>query len=157
LVDERRIALLMSWKHTGFSVHNSVSVQPDDAEGSERLVRYVMRAPVSQERLEIDPELGEVRLRAKAGADDEWAEDQVERLDPDEVVARILVQIPEPRKHLIHSDGRYANAARAKRRRDAAAEHQSLTATAAATTPAASVAASEPDSAERLPASAGRT
>lgn len=56
-----------------------------------------------------------------------------------------MVQIPEPRKHLIHSDGRYANAARAKHKRDAAAEGQSMTATAAATGPAAS----EPDSAER--------
>jgi hypothetical protein len=105
-----------------------------------------MRAPVSQQRLELDADLGDVRLRAKAGADDERVEDEVERLDPDEVVARILVQIPEPRKHLIHRYGRYANAARAKRKRDAAAEGQSLTATAAGTTPAASE-----------PASAGRT
>jgi hypothetical protein len=60
-------------------------------------------------------------------------------------VPRILVQIPEPSKHLIHSYGRYANTARAKRKRDAAAEGQSMTATAAATGPAAS----EPDSAER--------
>lgn len=145
VIDEERIALLLSWKHTGFSVHNSVTVQPQDAGASERLVRYFMRAPVSQQRLELDPDLAEVRLRSKAGADDERAEDHVERLDPDEVVARILVQIPEPRKHLIHSYGRYANAARAKRKRDAAAEGQSMTATAAATGPAAS----EPDSAER--------
>jgi hypothetical protein len=50
LIDEERIALLLSWKHSGFSVHNSVSVQPDDAGATERLVRYLMRAPVSQER-----------------------------------------------------------------------------------------------------------
>jgi hypothetical protein len=40
LIDEQGIALLLSWKHTGFSVHNSASVQPEDAEASERLVRY---------------------------------------------------------------------------------------------------------------------
>jgi hypothetical protein len=40
----------------------------EDAAASERLVRYLMRAPVSQERLEIDPDLAEVRLRPKAGA-----------------------------------------------------------------------------------------
>jgi len=137
LIDEQRIALLLSWKHTGFSVHNSVTVQPDDAGATERLVRYLMRAPVSQERLEFDPGLGQVRLRPKAAADDGRAEDQIERLDPDEVVARIIVQIPEPRKHLIHSYGRYANAARAKRERNAA------TATAPGSV------ASEPDSAER--------
>ncbi|HUP49498.1 MAG TPA: transposase [Thermoanaerobaculia bacterium] len=57
LIDEQRMALLLSWKHTGFSVHNSVSVQPEDAGATERLVRYLMRAPVSQERLETRPAL----------------------------------------------------------------------------------------------------
>ncbi|HEY3052103.1 MAG TPA: transposase [Thermoanaerobaculia bacterium] len=110
---------------------------------TERLVRYLMRAPVSQERMEVDPDLAEVRLRPKAAADDGRAEDEIERLDPDEAVARIIAQIPEPRKHLIHSYGRYANAARAKRDRDAAASPDSL----APAVPAP--AASEPDSAER--------
>jgi len=104
-----------------------------------------MRAPVSQQRLELDPDLAEVRLRPKAAADDGRAEDQIERLDPDEVVARITAQIPEPRKHLIHNYGRYANAARAKRERDTAADGDSQAATAAAP---GSV-TSEPDSAER--------
>ncbi len=98
LIGEPRIALLLSWKHTGFSVHNSVTIQPQDAGATERLVRYLMRAPVSQERLEINPELAEVRLRSKPGADDQRPEDEVQRLDPDEVVARIIAQIPEPRQ-----------------------------------------------------------
>jgi hypothetical protein len=68
LIDDERVALLLSWKHTGFSVHNSVTVQPQDAGASERLVRYVMRAPVSQQRLELDPDLAEVRLRSKGGS-----------------------------------------------------------------------------------------
>ena len=146
LVDEQRIALLLSWKHSGFSIHNSVTVQPEDAGATERLVRYLMRAPVSQERLELDPDLAEVRLRPKAAADDGRAEDQVERLDPDEAVARVIAQIPEPRKHLIRSYGRYANAARAKREREAAAGEgpsQAATASAPGSPP------SEPDSAER--------
>ncbi len=67
LIDEERIALLLSWKHTGFSVHNSVTVQPEDAGAIERLVRYLMRAPVSQERLEIDPDLAEVSCGRRRG------------------------------------------------------------------------------------------
>jgi len=146
LVDEQRIALLLSWKHSGFSVHNSVTVRPEDAGATERLVRYLMRAPVSQERLELDPDLAEVRLRPKAAGHDGRAENEVERLDPDEAVARVIAQIPEPRKHLIRSDGRYANAARAKREREAAAGEgpsQAATASAPGSPP------SEPDSAER--------
>jgi hypothetical protein len=56
-----------------------------------------------------------------------------------------FAQIPEPRKHLIHSYARYANAARAKRERDGVAAGDSQAATAAAL---GSV-TSEPDSAER--------
>jgi hypothetical protein len=70
LIDEDRIALLLSWKRTGFSVHNSVSVQPEDAGATERLARYLMRAPVSQERMEVDADLAQVRLRPKAAADE---------------------------------------------------------------------------------------
>ncbi len=143
LIGEQRIALLLSWQHTGFSVHNSVNVRPEDAGATERLVRYLMRAPVSQERLEFDPDLAQVRLRPKAGADDGRTENEVERLDPHEVVARVIAQIPEPRKHLIHSYGHYANAARSKRARAEAANPGSMTPAASAPT------ASGPDSAER--------
>jgi hypothetical protein len=34
------------------SVHNAVSVEPADPGAVERLVRYVMRSPVSQQRLD---------------------------------------------------------------------------------------------------------
>jgi hypothetical protein len=144
LIDEERIALLLSWKHTGFSVHNSVTVEPQDAGATERLVRYLMPAPVSQQRLEIDADLAEVRLYPRPGADDAASEEEVvETLDPAEAVARIVAQIPEPRKHLIRSYGHYANAARAKREREAAANPE-------ATAPAAtSSAATELDSPEQ--------
>ncbi|HVT43212.1 MAG TPA: transposase [Thermoanaerobaculia bacterium] len=94
LIDEERISLLFSWKHTGFSVHNSVTVAPEDAAGAERLVRYLMRAPVSQQRLEIDEETTEVRVRAKSGADDAATAEESETLDPDEAVARIWRRSP---------------------------------------------------------------
>jgi hypothetical protein len=148
VIDEDRIVLLLSWKHSGFSVHNAVRVEPDDAGALERLVRYVVRSPVSQQRLDIDAESGEVRLRPKAGADDGAEELEVERLDPDEAVARVITPIPDPKKHLIRSYGRYANAARAKRKRDEAAGGPS----AEAGGPVASITRSvarEPDSAER--------
>ncbi len=101
----------------------------------------ILSAPWSLE-VDRDGNLAEVRLRPKAGADDERAEDELERLDPDEVVARIIAQITEPRKQMIHNYGRYANAARAKREREAAAAGDC-----AATAPRSVT--SEPDSAER--------
>lgn len=142
-LDEERIALLLSWRHTGFSVHNAVTVEPDDAGATERLVRYLMRAPVSQQRLEIDRDVAEVKLHPRPRSDDAASGEEVETVDPDEAVARILAQIPEPRKHLIHSYGHYANAARAKRARDVAANPDAV----APASPA--LAATEPDSPER--------
>lgn len=110
-----------------------------------------MRSPVSHDRLAFDHQTGEARLEPKAGADDGADAEQVERLDGDELVARVIVQIPDPKRHLIRSYGRYANAARAKRKRDAVEGGVSSGASAIAESalPAAEPMANEPDSAER--------
>lgn len=36
LISEERKELLLSWENTGFSVHNSVTVDPEDPKGTER-------------------------------------------------------------------------------------------------------------------------
>jgi hypothetical protein len=53
-LSEERIRLLLSWRHSGYSVHTSVTVPPDDRDGLERLARYLLRPPVSLERLLLD-------------------------------------------------------------------------------------------------------
>ena len=121
-IDEDRIALLLSWKHSGFSIHNSVTVEPENPLAVERLVRYLMRPPVSLERVVFDPESGEVSLQPKASSDDGAGGEEVARIDPDELVARVIAQIPDPKRYLIRNYGRYANAARAKRQRDVTTE-----------------------------------
>ena len=70
----------MSWRHSGFSVHNRVRVEPEDGLGVERLARYIMRPPISLERMRWDG-TGEVCYRRKAGHDNDartlrrrWAE-----------------------------------------------------------------------------------
>ncbi len=56
LLTEERIELLDSWKHghTGFSAHNAVTLAAGDHEGLERLGRYLLRPPLSVERMELD-------------------------------------------------------------------------------------------------------
>ena len=66
LLSEERTELLLSWRHTGFSVHNRVRVEPEDQAAVERLARYIMRPPISLERMQWDG-AGEVRYRRKAG------------------------------------------------------------------------------------------
>ncbi len=64
LLTEERTELLLSWRHTGFSVHNRVRVEPEDGPGVERLARYIMRPPISLERIRWDG-VGEVSYQPK--------------------------------------------------------------------------------------------
>ncbi len=50
-MSEERTELLLSSRHTGFSVHNRVRVAPEDQPAVERLARYIMRPPISLERV----------------------------------------------------------------------------------------------------------
>jgi hypothetical protein len=116
LLSEERTELLLSWRHTGFSVHNRVRVEPEDQSAVERLVRYIMRPPISLDRMSWDGE-GEVRYSRKRGHESPGLEERgVETFDPFEFLARVIMHIPEPRRHLIRFYGRYSNVLRGKRR-----------------------------------------
>ena len=45
LLSDERIRLLLSWRHSGFSVYTSVTVPPDDRDSLERLARALMHIP----------------------------------------------------------------------------------------------------------------
>ena len=116
LLSEERTELLLSWRHTGFSVHNRVRVEPEDQASVERLARYIMRPPISLERMAWDG-VGEVRYRRKGGHEDPALHlDPVETFDPAEFLARVIMHIPEPRRHMIRFYGWYSNVSRGKRR-----------------------------------------
>jgi len=117
LLSEERTELLVSWRHTGFSVHNRVRVEPEDQRAVERLARYIMRPPISLERMSWDGE-GEVRYRRKRGHESSGlGEREVEEFDPAEFLARVIMHIPEPRRHLVRYYGWYSNVSRGKRRK----------------------------------------
>jgi hypothetical protein len=116
LLSQERIELLLSWRRSGFSVHNRVYAHPGDGRDFEALVRYMMRSPVSLSRLRFTPGAEQVVHTRKGGHDaSEPGED--ERVDADEFVARVLVQIPDPRRHVVRYYGAYSNRARGQRRK----------------------------------------
>jgi hypothetical protein len=122
LMTPERLELLGSWKsgHTGFSAHNRVTVCAGDDIGLERLARYLLRAPLSLERLELEGAVARYRhKRAKRPAE--------ELFDPKDLLARLLMHIPAPRLHLVRYYGHYASAARAGRRRDSEDEGEAAT------------------------------
>jgi hypothetical protein len=75
------------------------------------------------ERMRWDGE-GEVRYRRKKGHESPGLEErEVETFDPLEFLARVIMHIPEPRRHLIRFYGWYSNVARGRRRRIGATYH----------------------------------
>jgi hypothetical protein len=116
LLSQERLELLDSWRRSGFSVHNRVLVHPRDQREFEALVRYLMRPPVSLSRLHFTPGSHEVVYVPKAGHDGPEPT-EAERIDAMEFVARVLVQIPDPRRHLVRYYGAYSNATRGKRKK----------------------------------------
>ncbi len=118
LLTEERTGLLLSWRHTGFSVHNRVRVEPEDGPAVERLARYIMRPPISLERIRWGGD-GELFYQPKGGHDGRaWQPgDVAETFDPAEFLARVIMHIPEPRRHLVRYYGAYSNVSRGKRRR----------------------------------------
>ncbi len=120
LLSQERTELLLSWRHTGFSVHNRVRVEPEDQPAVERLARYIMRPPISLERMTWDG-VGEVCYRRKRGHESSgFNEREVEAFDPAEFLARVIMHIPEPRRHLVRYYGWYSNVSRGRRRKGAA-------------------------------------
>jgi hypothetical protein len=108
LISQDRIDLLHSWRNSGFSVHNRTTVYPADTEGLHKLACYLMRAPVNLSRLRFDRDSGLLVYQPKSGH--ELDDDAL--TDPLEFLARVLIHVPEPNKHLVHFYGAYANRVR---------------------------------------------
>ena len=115
LLSPERIELLLSWRRSGFSVHNRVHAHPGDGRDFEALVRYMMRSPVSLSRLRFSPGAREV-VYVRKGGHDAAEPGEGERIDAEEFIARVLVQIPDPRRHVVRYYAAYSNRARGQRR-----------------------------------------
>ena len=83
----------------------------------------MLRPPISLERMAWDG-VGEVRYRCKRGHESAGLEErEVEAFDPAEFLVRVIMHIPEPRRHLVRYHGWYSKVSRGKRRK-ACPEHE---------------------------------
>jgi hypothetical protein len=98
-------------EHGGVNVHANVAVDGRDRKRLERLVRYVARPPLSQERLERHGD-GRVRLRFKAAWKD--GTDAI-LLDPLDFISRLCALVPPPRFHTLRYHGVLSAHATARR------------------------------------------
>jgi len=66
LMSDERARLLLSWNHnSGFSVDDSVRVEPEDEKAMERMARYMLRPPLSLERMSYENGADEVCTDAR--------------------------------------------------------------------------------------------
>ena len=85
----------------GFTLHAATRAGAQDAAGREALLRYVLRPPLAQERVQPGPD-GLVRIvLKKAYADGTFAVD----MDPLSLLCRLATSVPPPRYHTIHYTG----------------------------------------------------
>ena len=88
----------------GFSLHAGTSVDAEQTGKLERLVRYVSRPAIAEERLALT-ERGDVRLKLKTAYRDGTTHVILEPLD---FVARLAALVPPPRMHQTRYHGVFA-------------------------------------------------
>ena len=91
----------------GFHIHNEGKVVANDTEGRERLARYIIRPPVSLERLAYDREGQQVFYQGK---------DQTSTYDPLDFLAYVSLHIPDKGEQLLRYYGWYSNKSRGLRK-----------------------------------------
>ena len=93
---------ILSWRHTGFSVHSLVRAKTKPE--AERVGKYIIRPILSLERLAFLESEGKVGYR--------WGRDSAERetMDYLEFIARVTSHIPDKGQVMVRYYGLYANA-----------------------------------------------
>jgi hypothetical protein len=136
-ITEDVVANMRSWKHSGFSVDQSVRLEAGDQGGVQRLIQYFLRCPFSQARMIQVTEAGKVIHKTEHNAVGRFPEPGDEELlagssrnfqifDPLDFLAEVTQHIPDPGSHLVRyygwpacraslGAGRYSNKTRGQR------------------------------------------
>jgi hypothetical protein len=102
---------LLTWVHSGFSVHVGGAILPGDHDSLEHLGRYITRAP-----LKIDAVRETAQTVIVPTPPHPRTGQREMELDPLEMIHRLCQQIPAPRQHLVRYYGHYSNRSRGARR-----------------------------------------
>lgn len=95
-LEDEVVAGLLAWRHSGFSVHHAIRVDPYGPEGVERLCRHLVHPPIAVGRLHYDGARATYRGRR---VHLQTGEPSV-TLEPLEMLARLCQHIPPPGLHL---------------------------------------------------------
>jgi hypothetical protein len=94
------------------ALHAATCAGAEDDGGRERLLRYVLRPPVAQERIQ-KTEQGLIRIALKKA----WSDGTVAvELDPLSLLCRLAASVPPPKLHTVRYSGVLGSASRLRSR-----------------------------------------
>jgi len=111
LITEKIIDLVLSWRHTGFSVYSGKRINPKDKRSTENLARYIIRASFSQERMKYFPDQAKVTYQSKYGKD-------VAEFSCLEWLAALVSHIPDKGGQTVRYLGYYSNVTRGRLKKE---------------------------------------
>jgi hypothetical protein len=104
---------MRQWRHSGFSVHNRIRTQAADAEGRQRLARYMIRCPFALNKMSYDGKSGMVIYRSKLHA---TLKRNYQLMPALKWLRLLLNHVPDKYEHLVRYYGYYSNRDRGARR-----------------------------------------
>ena len=113
---ESLAARMLTWRHSGFSVHNAVRVRADDAAGRIKLAQYMLRAPLSLEKMTYDARSGMVIYRSCMH---KGLKRNFQLMPGAQWLEMLCRHIPERFEHLVRYVGWYSTRCRGERARSA--------------------------------------
>ena len=119
LLPRDRAEMLLSWQHSGFSLHRSRRVGHEEREDLEQIARYILRNPFSTAKMHFEPGAGSVlyrsRMNKKQGGN-------FAALSPTDFIGAVTQHIPDKGFQLVRYYGWYSNKARGVRAKTGAAQ-----------------------------------
>ena len=108
---------MMNWQHSGFNIYCGQTVDPFDNESVERLSQYIVRAPLSQERMTYIPGYNSSDGTAKVIYEGKTtgAKETFTALD---WIARLVTHIPNKGEQMVRYYGYYSNKSRGMRNKE---------------------------------------
>ena len=108
--------MLMSWRHSGFSVWVGDPIYPENRRSLERLACYMRKLHVSESRLVYDKENGRVIVSSGKSPHPKFKAN-FRVLEVNEFLAELTTLVPQTYQHESLAYGEYSSAARGRRRK----------------------------------------
>jgi hypothetical protein len=126
LLPPDRARMLKSWRHSGFNIHRSRRIQPDERDDLERVARYIIRNPFSLEKMEFKPPNAVNRdgtVIYRSGMNPKINRN-FQIFTPCDFIAAITQHIPDKSFQLVRYYGWYSNKMRGQRKKHAEEEKE---------------------------------